>query len=173
MNYSEQFDKLENELMALRKEFDVITGQTELGLREEREQLLHELAVTPPTITITVACGTDEEGNTIEESREVRNPEYDALLDEIDTVETKIQELKSLHERSIQKFNELGEEREQLMHELAGTPPTITIAVECGTDEEENTIYMTSEERNPVYAELQNHLEVLEAKIQELKSLVQ
>lgn len=96
MNYSEIFDKLENELLALRKEFDVITGQTKPGLIEEREQLLHELAVTPPTITITVACGTDQEGNTIYESRYEQNPAYDELQNHLDVLEAKIQELQLL-----------------------------------------------------------------------------
>lgn len=47
-----------------------------------------ELASTPPTITVSKPCGTDDEGNTIYEDVEEPNPQYYALLDQIAAANT-------------------------------------------------------------------------------------
>ena len=118
-------------------------GEKKLSeLEKELSQLMQELAVTPSTITVTVACGTDEEGNTIYESSEERNPEYDALLNQIDTVETKIQVLESL-------LSELGEK----IRELDRTSNTFENAIhEFTTGKNELQDVCRSQERRSEHA---------------------
>ena len=62
-------------------------------LKQRLEQLRAELAVTPPTITVTE---TDEEGNSYEV--EVPNPDYYALLSQISLVESQISQLQAMRD---------------------------------------------------------------------------
>ena len=66
------------------------------ALKAELSQLQSELASTPPTITVSKPCGTDDEGNTIYEDVEEPNPQYYALLDQIAAVNSKISTLNAL-----------------------------------------------------------------------------
>lgn len=66
------------------------------ALKAELSQVQSELASTPPTITVSKPCGTDDEGNTIYEDVEEPNPQYYALLDQIAAVNSKISTLNAL-----------------------------------------------------------------------------
>lgn len=75
---------------------DIAANEKLSVLKAELSQLQSELASTPPTITVSKPCGTDDEGNTIYEDVEEPNPQYYALLDQIAAVNSKISTLNAL-----------------------------------------------------------------------------
>lgn len=75
---------------------DRTAGEKLSSLKAELSRLQSELSSTPPTITVSKPCGTDDEGNTIYEDVEEPNPQYYALLDQIAAVNSKISMLNAL-----------------------------------------------------------------------------
>jgi len=75
-------------------------GQDKLQkLQEELAELEDELARTPPTITVTESDGVDSEGNPRYTTRTVPNPDYTALLAEIQALRAKVNLLRTLLEQ--------------------------------------------------------------------------
>ena len=75
-------------------------GQDKLQkLQEELAELEDELARTPPTITVTESDGVDSEGNPRYTTRTVPNPDYTALLEEIQALRAKVNLLRTLLEQ--------------------------------------------------------------------------
>lgn len=77
-------------------------------------ELYSTLASTPETITESVACGTDEDGNTIYENIEVPNPEFGRLQSEIGEINSKISYLDSLSSHLISLATRIEQQQEVL-----------------------------------------------------------